>query len=377
MNSLAQRQHTAAKALDDYTSASGAYAFRTYDAQPANDSERLRPEDILAANLLSLRLSASDVIPLFAEGDEAPQRLLAEMDRARIALREVKPFESFSNFGDLEQALEPLVKANAASRSVPYWTSVTVSKVLHRHAPHAVPIIDSRVRRFYGVGKGQDRELYRQLWDDVRENQIWLTELGTEYPTPDGRALSVLRVADILIWMRSPDPTGLTAADLTPDTWDREGLEARGWEGFVSLSAHASADVPVLPGVYVVLRDDESGPVFLAERPDASDRQASSYSASHLSSRWVANANVLNIGMAGTSLKARLRQYRNFGTGVGLNHAGGRSVWQLAGADRLTVAWHQLPVTYDGTTPKRAEAELIAAFKEAHGGSRPFGNLVG
>lgn len=376
MNSLAQRRQTATKALDDYTSGSGAYAFGTYDARPANDSHQLLPEDILAANLLSLRLSASDVVPLFAEGDGAPQDLLAAMNSARVDLCEVKPFESYSDFGDLEQAIEPLVEANTAARNVSFWTSVTVSKVLHRHVPHAVPIIDSRVRKFYGVRKNQDRELYRRLWADIRANQSWLTELGKKYLTPDGRALSVLRVADILIWMPSPDPTAPTVSDLAPDVWDQKGLEARGWEGFVPLMTHTSADVPGVPGVYAILRDDGSDPVFLADRPRASARQANTYSVSDLASRWVAGASVLNIGRGGTSVKTRLRQYRQFGMGVGLNHKGGRSIWQLADGDRLMVAWRQFPVTYDGLTTREAESGLIAAFQEAHAGMKPFANRV-
>lgn len=376
MNTLAQRRHTAAKALDDYTSASGGYAFRTYDAQPANYSGQLRPEDILAANLLSLRLSASDVVPLFAEGAGAPQELLTAMNEALNGLREVQAFETYASTSELDQALTALKSANEAAQSVTGWTSVTVSKVLHRHVPHAVPIIDSRVRSFYGVNKKQDGKLYHRLWSDVHENADWLAELGREYRTSDGRELSVLRVADILIWMPSTDLDAPTIDDLTPATWDREGLEARGWEGFIPLSTHDSSGVPDAPGVYAVLRDGDTTPQFLAERPHATARQANSYTASDLHSRWVSGVQVVNIGRAGTSLRRRLRQYRQFGGGVGLNHKGGRSIWQLSDADRLTVVWRTFPVTYDGLSTRGAESGLIAKFQEAHGGAKPFANRV-
>ena len=75
-------------------------------------------------------------------------------------------------------------------------------------------------------------------------------------------------------------------------------------------------------------------------------------------------------------MKTRLRQYRQFGMGVGLNHKGGRSIWQLADGDRLMVAWRQFPVTYDGLTTREAESGLIAAFQEAHAGMKPFANRV-
>lgn len=376
MNSLAQRKHTAADSLSKYTSLRGGYAFRTYDVQPAHRNGGLLPEDILAANLLSLRLSAGDVIPLFAEGDEAPQKLLEAMNRALAALREVRPFEAHASTADLDLTLATLVNANEAAKKMPGWTSVTVSKVLHRHAPQIVPIIDSRVRSFYGAKKNQDQKLYHQVWSDLRENKGWLTELGRDYRTADSRELSLLRVADILIWMPSTDPNAPSVDDLAPDTWDRGGLEARGWEGFIPLATLNSSEVPDVPGVYLVLRGDATELEFLPERPHASARQAYSYTESDLRSRWVPDASVLNIGRAGTSLRKRLRQYRKFGEGTGLNHKGGRSIWQLVDADRLTVAWRQFPVTFDGLGTRAAESGLIEKFQEAHGGVRPFANRV-
>ena len=298
------------------------------------------------------------------------------MNRALAALREARPFEAHSSISDLDQTLAALSTANEATNGVPGWTSVTVSKVLHRHAPQIVPIIDSRVRSFYGVKTNQDQKLYHLLWSDLRENKRWLTELRQDYRTADSRELSLLRIADILIWMPSKDPDAPNVDDLTPETWDRGGLEARGWDGFIPLATLNDSAVPDGPGVYVVLRDDATEPVFLPERPHASARQAQGYTESDLRSRWVPDASVLNIGRAGTSLRKRLRQYRKFGEGSGLNHKGGRSVWQLADASRLTVAWRQFPIAFDGLGTRTAESGLIAKFQEAHGGAMPLANQV-
>lgn len=298
------------------------------------------------------------------------------MNEALNGFRDVQPYETFASTGELDQALSALKRANKAAGRVAGWTSVTVSKVLHRHAPRVVPIIDSRVRSFYGVDKKHDGMLYHRIWDDVVKNKDWLAGLGQEYRTSDGRELSVLRVADILIWMPSNDVNAPTVDDLTPDTWDREGMEARGWEGFIPLSTLDSSGVPDSPGVYAVLRDGDATPGFLTERPHATARQANSYTVSDLHSRWVSGVQVLNIGRAGTSLRRRLCQYRQFGGGVGLNHKGGRSIWQLSEADRLTVAWRTFPVTYDGLSTRGAESGLITKFQEAHGGAKPFANRV-
>lgn len=376
MNSLAQTRDTAAEALDKYTSPSGAYPFRTYDARPINTGAQLLPEDVLAANLLNLRLGAGDVIPLFAEGDGAPQQLLIAMNEALNDLRERPAFETYRSTAELDRALSSLKRANEVAEAVLGWTSVRVSKVLHRHVPHLVPIVDSRVLNFYGCRETHVGELYHRLWEDIRANAEWLYDLASDYRAPDGRELSLLRVADILIRMQSPDSTAPTVDELAPQSWDRDGLTERSWEGFVPLVMLKGSDVPDAPGVYVVLREDDNPPEFLPQMPHIDPEQVKSYPVPELQTRWVKGAHVLYIGKAGTSLRKRLRQYSQFGNGTGLNHKGGKSIWQLADADRLTVAWRAFPASHEGINVGFAESALIARFREAFGGKRPFANLV-
>ncbi|MDN6173420.1 MAG: DUF6308 family protein, partial [Yaniella sp.] len=186
--------------LDRYTSRTSGYAFNTYDHQGDVDLP-LTPADVLMANLLSLRLSGRDVIPLFAEGDGPAQRLRVALDDALVALRDVAPFESHGALTILEESVEKLTAADAATKSVKQWTEVTVSKVLHRRRPHIVPVIDSKVRKFYGIGIRQPMNVRQALWEDLGENEGWIRELAATKTTPDGRPLSLLRAADILIWM--------------------------------------------------------------------------------------------------------------------------------------------------------------------------------
>jgi hypothetical protein len=204
VQTLADLRPQAESTVRDYTDAAKHFSFRTYDVLPLNQGDSLRPEDVLAANLLSLRLSWPEVIPLFAVGDGPPQQLLGALNGALVRMRKASPFESYATEADLAAAMEPIAAANRATTPVSGWTPVTVSKVLHRHAPHAVPIIDSRVRAFYGVRAGQEAELRERLWRDVRENLAWLTPLAESTSTPDGRTMSVLRLADILIWASEP-----------------------------------------------------------------------------------------------------------------------------------------------------------------------------
>lgn len=194
---LASLKSSAREKLDRYTSPSAGYAFNTYDQQGPIDAP-LTPADVLMANLLSLQLSARDVIPLFADGDGPAQRLKHSLDEALINLRDANSFECYKDTVQLEHAVASLAAANAAAIPVKWWTAVTVSKVLHRRRPHIVPVIDSRVHAFYGTKN--PASLRSALWEDVRENLDWLTELASGRTTPDGRPLTILRLADIVIW---------------------------------------------------------------------------------------------------------------------------------------------------------------------------------
>ncbi|MEC5192639.1 MULTISPECIES: DUF6308 family protein [unclassified Arthrobacter] len=196
-SSLGSLKSSSQGKLERYTSTTRGYAFNTYDHQGEADGP-LAPADVLMANLLSLQLSARDVIPLFTVGDGPPQRLRQSLDIALVDLRDADCFESYDELSGLERAVESLAAANTAALSVKWWTAVTVSKVLHRRRPHIVPLIDSRVYEFYGTK--HPGPVRKALWEDIRENSGWLTDLAATMKTPDGRPLSLLRLADILIW---------------------------------------------------------------------------------------------------------------------------------------------------------------------------------
>ena len=150
------------------------------------------------ANLLSQRLSARDVIPLFMDDDGPAQRLLQALNTALTELSNADAFETYDELPDLEYAVQSLAAANMAAIQVKWWTAVTVSKVLHRRRPRIVPLIDSRIKEFYGAK--QPESVRQALWADIRENADWMGDLAATKWTPDGHQLSLLRLADMLIW---------------------------------------------------------------------------------------------------------------------------------------------------------------------------------
>jgi hypothetical protein len=175
-------------------------------------------------------------------------------------------------------------------------------------------------------------------------------------------------------------------APLLPGAFTRPALTTAGFEGWLTwpkIRKAGYADIPSLPGVYVIVRMGAAPPAFV--HPGTGGRfkgEDSSVPQARLEAEWVDGARVLNIGKADArkaggvndGLRGRLREYGRFGAGEPVGHRGGRLIWQLADADKLLVAWHV--VTWDETA-RDYERRLLARFAELHDGHRPFANLTG
>ena len=103
----------------------------------------------------------------------------------------------------------------------------------------------------------------------------------------------------------------------------RSTLEAKGFEGFLTtreLSAGRLKDVPVSPGIYVVISDVAEQPSYLASSIGGRFKgKDPTVAISALASRWVAITDVLYIGKA-DQLKRRIAQLCRYAAGepVGL-----------------------------------------------------------
>jgi hypothetical protein len=160
------------------------------------------------------------------------------------------------------------------------------------------------------------------------------------------------------------------------DAFLRAGLLTRGFVGFQRFERIDLTLVPALPGVYVVLREKESRPVFLDHSPAGWFKgQDPTVPVTELEAAWPDGAHCVYIGKAGSgapggrSLRQRIREFRRYGDGRPVGHQGGRRIWQLADADDYVLSWLPTP----GRDPEVLEAQLLRAFVAEYG-MRPIGN---
>ena len=168
-----------------------------------------------------------------------------------------------------------------------------------------------------------------------------------------------------------------------------EDLKKAGFKGFMPVrmlkstgifSDDAMADMELdSAGVYMVVRTDVSDPVFVPEGSGGLFKERNpNVSVDELQANWVKDTCIVYIGKAGggssrATLRKRIGQYIQFGSGEPVGHWGGRYIWQLKDADNLLFCWRAAEEAEDA---KVLESRLIADFKAQYGGSRPFANLT-
>ena len=151
-------------------------------------------------------------------------------------------------------------------------------------------------------------------------------------------------------------------------------LRGLGFAGFVAMNEVNLADIPLLPGVYAVLRGGEPqvegrsvGGWFKGKDP--------SVDVDILTARLNQDADVLYFGKAGQSssrrgLRKRISELLQFGSGMPVGHWGGRYLWQLSSPFSNLLAW--LPL--DASEVDSFETVLLTDFRDTHG-ALPFANL--
>lgn len=156
-------------------------------------------------------------------------------------------------------------------------------------------------------------------------------------------------------------------------TTEIENYRKDGFTGFIPVS-ELRGNTKVMPecgGVYIVVRESDNAPEFLAEGTGGFFKGKNpNVSIEELKANYVADSEVVYIGKA-TSLRKRVGQLLRFGAGSAIGHWGGRYLWQLADADNLLIAWKPTPEC----DPRSEEVRMLEDFVSFHG-RLPFANLT-
>jgi hypothetical protein len=154
----------------------------------------------------------------------------------------------------------------------------------------------------------------------------------------------------------------------------RQSLLANGFQGFVTIRDLRNGqitEVPIVGGVYVVLRELDSNPVFLQANPGYRFKgKDPTLSKSELLANWVEGSHVIYIGK-GDKLQRRMKEFMDFGAGKPIGHLGGRLVWQVKNAADFVMAWKP---AIPGQAAKVLESQLLVEFNATYG-RLPFANL--
>jgi hypothetical protein len=197
MATVFQLSRCAAQHLRDYLDPAGGRAFATYDR--VGDAATLLPADCFAPALLNAPLTGREVRAMYQP--DGPFRHLR--DTMQAVLADERACSSRFEEQDLDSPDGPwaLIRAAlVASDSTPGIKASKVTKILHRKRPRLVPIFDSKVASFYEVSTRMPSKLWPLLKVEIANHGPWLSGLANSYSCPDGRAITSLRVLDIVVW---------------------------------------------------------------------------------------------------------------------------------------------------------------------------------
>ena len=205
MASITHLERCAAVHLDHFVNPRGPRSFATYDRQ--GDASVFGPLDALAPALLDAPLKREEVNQMFSDVEEnsynklrvAIQNCLKELANLSANCGHVLDFAK-ADFLSSNSSWNFVKACYIASDNTKGIKASKVSKMLHRKQPTFIPIIDSKLVSFYGLTMREPRKYWSALQTDFRANQEFLNELGKGVITSEGKQISSLRVADIVIW---------------------------------------------------------------------------------------------------------------------------------------------------------------------------------
>ena len=180
---------------------SGRYTGSTFDLYGTNEILAITADDVLAVTMLSIQVAQHNTAGISPTAVRELDRksaqiglLLAELpgDRDLHTLTDAE-FTEWLGPGSPGDALYDLVRRRIG------FPRVATHKLLARKRPRLLPIRDTVVEGVLGMTKSQ--LWWRPWWEAVSGDEEIIKRLGDVRHLAGVRYLSLLRVADIVLWM--------------------------------------------------------------------------------------------------------------------------------------------------------------------------------
>ncbi|WP_139813864.1 DUF6308 family protein [Mycobacterium simiae] len=182
----------------------GAYTGAAFDTYGRNDPFAITADDLIAVTMLSIPINESSrsgirpsaILDLEARTDEVTSLLNAlPVDRSLHTLTQ----EDFDRWLGPESSGDSLYELMRQHVSLP---RVATHKLLARKRPLLFPIRDTVVERALGLIRRNDG-WWRPWWGSLSTDDAIVVRLREIREQADAPRLSLLRIADIVIWLRN------------------------------------------------------------------------------------------------------------------------------------------------------------------------------
>lgn len=202
-NSIGLLRDCAPVHIREHTDRNGFRSFGVYDNQ--GDPRAFGGGDARIPNLIGARVRERTVDRMFKVPESPEGRLLVSIQDLLSTVDDEPDAFLDMEFSDWMSVMAGVLEC----LPVKWVRHSTLSKMLHRKRPHLVPIHDSRLRDFY---RCDEENLWETVHRDWRANRALLEEWRGEATCPDGRRLSLLRVADMAIWEHESNGCAMSRA---------------------------------------------------------------------------------------------------------------------------------------------------------------------
>jgi hypothetical protein len=182
----------------------GAYTGAAFDVYGRNDPFAVTPDDLIAVTMLSIPVNETNrsairpsaILDLQAKSDEIESLLnQLPLDRDLHTLTQDE-FDSWLGSGSPGEMLYVLIRHRIS------FPRVATHKLLARMRPLLLPIRDTIVERALGLNRRNDK-WWRPWWVALSTDDAIVPRLRAIRQRAGTHYLSLLRVADIVIWLQN------------------------------------------------------------------------------------------------------------------------------------------------------------------------------